>query len=177
MRVNEIKNAEEKKYIIGFVKLQNHKLHGNQIHNTQIYAEWLERWRDDFVVDGKCLQMRRQKFLVSVKKYKAGEPLPEVYVEYNEFINSIRDWFNLRYNNKTGMKKNRRYFEVLLTEHRLRCMDELNKIMKDQNIEGQITYKNKKKQTDLALYEFVSEKRQFTATFDDMKEYLENWNK
>ena len=63
MTLINIKNLEEKKRIIVFYKCLYNKYPENMLCNSRIYDVWLRMWKNDFVVDGKCLKMWHQKFV------------------------------------------------------------------------------------------------------------------
>lgn len=179
----QIKDSDEKKMIIAYQKSCSHKTQRNLLCNSSVYSEWLLRWRDDFVVGGRCLKMWHQKFVVSANKHKQGIEPPEFYKEYNEFMNAVTDWINCNREMKQGMKNNKRKFGEILMEHRKNCADTVMfKLRECKNLSScELTYvlpnKTDKKFTELVKYSLIYEGKEiFKGSFDETVGYIENIN-
>ncbi len=77
----DIRNLEEKKRIIVLYKCLFNRYPESMLCNSRIYDVWIRKWKDDFVVDGKCLKMWHQKFVESVAKHKHHVEPPAYYAE------------------------------------------------------------------------------------------------
>lgn len=174
-----IKDADEKKLIINYYKLGSNKNTQNILCNSSIYTTWLQRWRDDFVVDGKCLKMFRQKFVVSATKDKRGIEAPEYYQEYNKFIRSVSNWMNANYDKKIGRKNNRKKIGDILVEHRKDCAEKLlntlndSKNLSDCELVYMLPDKADKLFMSLVKYSIVHNGLAiFSGSYDEVKEYI-----
>jgi len=174
-----IKDAEEKKMVIAYHRLCSKKEVINLLCNSQVYADWLLRWKADFVVNGKCLKLWHQKFVESVLKYKKGIDIPEYYKEYNIFINGITNWINDNYNTKLGRKKNKRRFVDILIEHRKDCLIKLTQQLSNCThlSDCELVYilpdKTDKMFTELVIYSLLHNGNIiFKGSYDEMMEYI-----
>ena len=174
-----IKDADEKKLIINYYKLGTIKDNQNILHNSSVYAAWLKKWRDDFAVDGKCLKMYKQKFVVSVAKHKKGIEAPEYYQEYNKFICSVTDWMNANYDKKIGRKNNKKKISDILVEHRKDCANKLLNILNDSknlsDCELVYTLPDKTDKVFLLLVKYSIMRNGltiFSGSCDEVKEYI-----
>lgn len=127
----KINDADEKKMIIAYQKLCSNKTAKNLLCNSSVYSTWIMRWRNDFVVNGKCLKIWHQELAVSANKHRKGIEPPEYYKEYNKFINDITDWMNNNYEIKQGRRNNKRKYAEMLIEHRKICADKVVTTLKE----------------------------------------------
>lgn len=127
----KINDTDEKKMIIAYQKLCSKKTAKNLLCNSSVYGEWIMRWRNDFIVDGKCLKMWHQKLVVSANKHKQGIEPPEYYKEYNKLINDVTDWMNSNYEINQGRRNNKRKYAEMLIEYRKICADKVKAKLKE----------------------------------------------
>lgn len=179
-----IKDVDEKKLIINYYKLgtkRNRTKKNTQkiICNSNVYAEWIQRWRDDFAIDGKCLKMFGQKFVVSAAKYKKGIKAPEYYKEYNNFICSITNFMIANYDKNIGIKRNRKKIGDILVEYRKDCADRLLNILNDSknlsNCELVYTLPDKADKLFMSLVKYSIVHNGlviFSGSYDEVKEYI-----
>ena len=179
-----IKDAEEKKMIVGYIKTCSNKAVRNLLCNNNVHATWLMRWRDDFVVNGKCLKMWHQKFVVSASKHRQGIEPPDYYNEYNEFINNATNWMNITYDKNMGRKGNRRKFAEILMEHRKNCAYRLIQLLRsnDSFSDCKLVYRlpnsNGKGFMELMKYSIIHDGAPiFKGSYDETTEYIVNTNK
>lgn len=121
----KITDLEEKKLIIAYHKCGSNKNCKNIFVNSGIYAKWLEWWKSDFTINEKCIQMYKQKLILSGAKWRQGIR-PQEYEERTEFLTSITDWINSTYDKKLGRKGNRKAFHRMLIELRERQLNNLS---------------------------------------------------
>lgn len=168
----DIRNLEEKKRIIVLHKCLFNRYPESMLCNSRIYDVWIRKWKDDFVVDGKCLKMWHQKFIESVAKHKHHVEPPAYYAEYNALINSVTDFANSNYNIKASKNENYQHCKEILNEYRINYEKELNSLIgkiNRENLSVAHTNPNDKlatyvlKQNDTAL---------FKDNFDEMKEFI-----
>lgn len=125
-------------------------------------------WKDDFVVDGKCLKMWHQKFVESVAKHKHHAEPPAYYAEYNDLINSVTDLANANYNIKASQKENQQHCREILKEYRINCEKELNSL-----IDLSLIHSNPNDFMKLAKYVLnQNDTVLFKGNFDEMKEFI-----
>lgn len=174
-----IKDLEEKKRIIAFYKCLYNKHPENKFYNSKIYDVWLRMWRNDFVVDGKCLKMWHQKFVVSANKDRQGIAPPEYYKEYNKFINNVTDWMNSNYEIKQGRKNNKKKYAEMLIEHRKICADKVAAQLKecinlsDCKLVYTLPEKTDKTFTELVSYALIHNGESiFKGSCDEIIEYM-----
>lgn len=179
--VIKIYDADEKKMIIAYQKLCSNRAVQNLLCNSSIYSAWFLRWRDDFVIDRKCLKMYHQKFVVSANKHRKGIEAPEYYKEYNMFINTVTDWMKRNYEAKQSRKNNRRKFAEMLMEYRKNCAETaMSKLKECLNLSGcELIYAlpnvTDKKFMELVKYSLVYNKKEiFKGSFDEVIRYMEN---
>lgn len=179
-----IKDSEEKKMIIAYHKACSNKAIRNLLCNSNVHAEWLMRWRDDFVVNGKCLKLWNQKFVESANKHRKGIEPPAYYNEYNEFINNVTGWMNDTYDKKNSRKCNKRKFAGILIEYRKNCAHELMQLLRcnenfsDCKVVYRIPYSNGKNFTELVKYSIIHDGTPiFKGSYDETAEYIVNTNK
>ena len=179
-----IKDADEKKMIVGYIKTCSNNAVRNPLCNSNVYTTWLMRWRDDFAVNGKCLKMWHQKFVESANKHRKGIEPPEYYNEYNEFINSVTGWMNDNYNKKISKKSNKRKFAGILIEYRKNCAHELVQLLSshDNFTNCRLAYKlpvrDGKGFTELIKYSIIHDGTPiFSGSYDETAEYIVNTNK
>lgn len=177
----KIDDAEEKKMIIAYQKLCSNKSTKNLLCNSSIYSAWLMRWRNDFVVNGKCLKMYQQSLVVSANKHRKGIEPPRYYHEYNAFINNMTTWMNDNYEIKQGRKNNKRKYADILIEHRKICADKVVKKLKEcKNLSDcKLIYilpdKTDKRFTELVTYSLIhNEKEIFKGSYDEVIKYMNN---
>lgn len=170
----DIKNLEEKKRIIVFYKCLFNQYPENMLCNSRIYDVWLRMWKDDFVVDGKCLKMWHQKFVESVAKHKHHAEPPAYYAEYNDLINSVTDFANANYNIKESQKENQQHCKEILKEYRINCEKELNSLIEKINREDlSLIHSNQNDFMKLAKYILKqNDTVLFKGNFDKMKEFI-----
>ena len=176
----KINDAEEKKMIIAYQKLCSNKTVKNHLLcNSSVYSEWLVRWRDDFVVDGKCLKMWHQKFVVSANKHRQGIEPPYYYHEYNAFINDVTNWMNNNYETRQGRKNNKRRYAEMLISHRKSCADKVVAKLKectnlsDCKLVYVLPSKTNKTFTELVSYSLMHNgKVIYKGSCDEMVEYM-----
>lgn len=79
MSVN-IKDAEEKKFVIGYIK-NIHRKKRCPFTNKDIYATWLNLWANDFRIgeQGRCPIMFCEQLVLSKNKHRKGINPPEYY--------------------------------------------------------------------------------------------------
>lgn len=179
----KISDADEKKMIIAYKKLWSNKATRNLLCKSSIYSAWILRWRNDFVVNGKCLKMWRQQFVVSANKHRKGIEPPEYYKEYNEFINSVTGWMNDNYEIKQGRKNNKKKYAEMLIEHRKICADKvMAQLEKCTNLSDcKLSYHLPEK-TDMTFTELVSYSLThngnvvFKGSCDEIIEYMVKTN-
>lgn len=170
-----IKNLEEKKRIIAFNKASFNRHPQNMLCNSRIYDVWLRTWRDDFVVDGKCLKMWHQKFVESVGKHRRKEAILDCYAEYNDLINSVTAWVNEHYNIKLSQAENKKHCMEILRKYRQECEKELKELLKDKNLEYELVHTNVNDMLKLAKYKLTAtDKVIHIAYFDEMKDFINN---
>lgn len=180
----KIKDADEKKMIIAYYKMCSNKAARNLLCNNSIHATWIMRWRDDFVVNGKCLKMWHQKFVVSANKSRQGIEPPEYYNEYNEFINDVASWINENFDLNAGRKNNRRKFAEFLVVHREKCANELIEILNrsgslsDCRLIYKLPDRNSKGFTELMKYSIAHNGTNvFTGSCDETRAFIANTDK
>lgn len=165
-----IKNFEEKKLVVLFCKCTHNKHPKNNFVNSTIYNEWLNHWKNDFEVDGKCLKMWHQKLIESVSKYKSNTQA-QYYNEYNQIINSITDYANQIYDIKIDLRKNRQKCIRLLKEYRKNCLEELSSL-----IDNEISIKQINPHDMMHLTKYVVKKEKvilFKGYYEEVKDFIE----
>lgn len=174
MTLINIKNLEEKKRIIVFYKCLYNKYPENMLCNSRIYDVWLRMWKNDFVVDGKCLKMWHQKFVESVAKHRHHEEPPAYYAEYNELINSVTDFANENYNIKARQEENHQHCKEMLKEYRANCENELKSLVEKSNQkELSVMRSDSKNFMELAKYVLKqNDAALFNGNFEEMKEFI-----
>lgn len=175
----KIRDADEKKMIIAYQKLCSNKTAKNLLCNSSVYSAWIMRWRNDFVVNGKCLKMWHQKFVVSANKDRQGIEPPEYYKEYNKFINDVTAWMNSNYEIKQGRKNNKKKYAEMLIEHRKICADKVAAQLKectnlsDCKLVYTLPEKTDKTFTELVSYALIHNGESiFKGSCDEMIEYM-----
>lgn len=171
-----IKDLEEKKRIITLYKCRFNSHPQNHICNSHVYDIWLRRWRDDFVVNGKCLKLWHQKFVVSAKQHRKRIPAPDYYAEYNMLINSVTAFVNEIYNLKKLKSKNVAYSQKILEEYRKKCKAILQEELKHSSkTECKLIHTNPRKLMTLAEYEIRDESGVlFSGSFDEATEFIKD---
>lgn len=179
-----IKDSEEKKMIVAYIKTCSNKAVRNLLCNSNVHETWRMRWRDDFVVNGKCLKLWQQKFVMSANKHRQGIEPPEYYNEYNEFINNVTNWMNDNYDKKIGRKGNRRKFGEILIDHRKTCAHKLVQLLSSNNhLSGcKLVYMLPARDgsgfTELVMYSIIHNGEPiFKGSYDETAEYIVSINK
>lgn len=180
MSVN-IKDAEEKKLVIGYIK-NIHRKRKNPFSNKEIYNTWLNFWSIDFRIgeQGRCPIMYAEQFVLSKNKHRKGINPPEHYKEYTAFMDTVRDLFNTFYNPKKSTKSNAKPYSKLLTEYRNKRTEGMAQLLCDKgfNTKGyRIKVKGKAVYTELAkvhLYKIEKDKVKsiMLDTFDAVEDYI-----
>lgn len=122
MSVN-IKDAEEKKLVIGYIK-NIHRKKKNPFTNKEIYNTWLNFWSVDFRIGdhGRCPIMYSEQLVLSKNKHRNGINPPEHYKEYTAIIDTVRELFNTYYNPKKSTRFNAKpYIKLLIECKYLKC--------------------------------------------------------
>lgn len=170
-----IKNLEEKKRIVVYHKCLYNRHPQSMLCNSRIYDVWLRNWRDDFVVDGKCLKMWHQKFVESVGKHRRKEAMPDYYEEYNALINSVTDWVNEHYNIKLSQAENKKHCLEILRQYRRECEKELKELLVKKNLVYEVINISTNNMLKLAKYRLMDADRVIhIANFEEMKEFIIN---
>lgn len=171
----KIRNLEEKKRIIVYKKCLYNRHPENMLCNSRIYDVWLRMWRDDFVVNGKCLKMWHQKFVESVAKHRHKQQAPDYYAEYNDLINSVTDWVNEHYNIKWSMSRNKEHCLKILNQYRQECEIGLKELLLEKNLDYKVVNNNPNSMLRLAKYKLLNgEELMHIADFEEMKEFIIN---
>lgn len=181
-RMIKIKDIDEKKMIIDYYKLGSNRNTKNILNNSSVYSTWLERWRDDFTVNGKCLQMFRQRFVVSANKDRKKIEPPEYYNDYNSFINSVTHWMNANYDKKIGRKNNRKKIGDILMGYREECALNLIELIKNSKhfSDCELKYHLYDKSRDKVFMQLVkytiihNDSVIYKGTYDEVKEFINN---
>lgn len=170
----DITNIEEKKRIIAFYKCLYNQYPENMLCNSRIYDVWLRKWKNDFVIEGKCLKMWHQKFVESVGKHRKHIEAPAYYAEYNKMINDVTDFVNEHYNPKRSRADNHLHCKELLRDYRISCLDELNKMLSN-NVQNEMSISIKNPNDFMGLSKYVLEQNGeiiYSAFYDEMKKYI-----
>ena len=134
----KIKNADEKKIILGYLTSQSRRRGGKYTTfvNNNVYYRWIQYWPDDFKVsvNGKCLCMYNNQFVLSKKSYRRGDKPPAYYDEYTDFISGITEWLNKNYIFRDPQKCDNK-FRMLIKKHRKECLDKLNQMLKEADLD------------------------------------------
>ena len=165
-----IKDFEEKKCIIAYYKCNSNRNFNNIFVNSQIYAVWLEWWKDDFMLHDKCIQMYKQKLVISGAKWKQGIR-PQEYEERTAVLSSVINWINTNYDKKLSRKGNRKKFHGMLIELRSGHLKDLtDKVSGSLYQIEEITDKNELKLRQYCLFD--DKKSVVTGTYEEIIEYL-----
>lgn len=135
-----IKDFDEKKMIIGYLKCVSKKENVcYPFNNNWVYHRWLSLWADDFRVDidGKCLIIYDNKFILSKGKHKKGIKPPKYYDEYTELLSTATQWINDNYNKDKDGGYNAESFAELIIEHRKKCGNELRQNLKELGLDAE----------------------------------------
>lgn len=180
MGVN-IKDAEEKKLVIGYIK-NIHRKRKNPFSNKEIYNTWLNFWSIDFRIGerGRCPIMYAEQFVLSKNKHKKGINPPDHYKEYTAFIDTVRELFNTYYNPKKSTRSNAKPYIKLLTEYRNKRTEGMKQLLCDTglNTKGyRVKVKGKAVYTELAkvyLYKIANNKEEsiIVDSFDKVEDYI-----
>ena len=180
MSVN-IKDAEEKKLVIGYIK-NIHRKEKNPFTNKEIYNTWLNFWSVDFRIGdhGRCPIMYSEQLVLSKNKHRNGINPPEHYKEYTAIIDTVRELFNTYYNPKKSTRFNAKPYIKLLTEYRNKRTEGMEQLLRDTglNTKGcRIKVKGIAVYTELAkvyLYGIENNKKKLIMidTFDAVDDYI-----
>lgn len=170
----EIKDFDEKKHIIAYYKCFGNKSCVNTFTNSQIYSSWIDWWKDDFILNGKCIQMYKQKLVLSGAKWRAGIR-PKEYEERTALLTSIVDWINENYSKRISKKMNRNNFHGMLMKLRERHIEDLISKLSNQYHIEEITNKN---ELELKHYKlFYNGELIGTGSYDEVKDFIVNMKK
>ena len=180
MSIN-IKDAEEKKLVIGYIK-NIHRKKRCPFTNKDIYATWLNLWSDDFRIgeNGRCPIMFCEQLVLSKNKYRQGINPPEYYKEYTAFIDAVRVLLNTYYNPKKSTRFNAKPYSQLLTDYRNKRTESIEQLLRDTGLYKngyRIKVKGKAVYTELAkvhLYRIENNKKKsiMIDTFDMVEDYI-----
>ena len=180
MSVN-IKDAEEKKFVIGYIK-NIHRKKRCPFTNKDIYATWLNLWANDFRIgeQGRCPIMFCEQLVLSKNKHRKGINPPEYYNQYTEFMNTVRDFLNQHYNAKKSTKSNAKPYFQLLIQYRNKRIESTEQLLRDTGLYKngyRIKVKGKAVYTELAkvhLYRIKNNKKKLIMidTFDAVDDYI-----
>lgn len=180
MSVN-IKDAEEKKLVIGYIK-NIHRKRKNPFSNKEIYNTWLNFWSIDFRIgeQGRCPIMYAEQFVLSKNKHRKGINPPEHYKEYTAFMDTVRDWVNTYYDPKKSTRFNAKQYSQLLTDYRNKRSESMDQLLRDTGFDKngyRIKVKGKAVYTELAkvhLYKIEKDKVKsiMLDTFDAVEDYI-----
>ena len=180
MNIN-IKDADEKKLVIGYIK-NIHRKKRCPFTNKDIYATWLNLWTDDFRIgeQGRCPIMFCEQLVLSKNKHRKGINPPEYYYQYTEFMNTVRDFLNQYYNPKKSTRSNAKPYYQLLIEYRNKRTEGIEQLLRDTGLYKngyRIKVKDKAVYTELAkvhLYkiEHNQVKSIITDSFDAVDDYI-----
>lgn len=180
MSVN-IKDAEEKKLVIGYIK-NIHRKKRCPFTNKDIYATWLNLWTDDFRIgeNGRCPIMFCEQLVLSKNKHRKGINPPEYFNQYTEFMDTVREWLNTCYDPKKSTRLNAKPYSQLLAEYRNIRSEGMEQLLCDTelNTKGyRIRVKGKAIYTELAkvhLYKFENNKVKsiIMDSFDTVEDYV-----
>lgn len=134
--MKKIKDLEEKKMIMGYIKV-NTKKTNRPIINNLVFHTWICMWPDDFRVNGKCPKIYNNQIIQSKRKYKKGIEIPEIYKLYTERITMITNWINDNCDQKKGRRRKSNHFKNMILEYRKSCYGELLQKLRDSSLESQ----------------------------------------
>ena len=177
----KIKDAEEKKLVIGYIK-NIHRKKRCPFTNKDIYATWLNLWADDFRIgeSGRCPIMFCEQLVLSKNKYRKGINPPEYYNQYTEFMNTVRDFLNQYYNAKKSTRSNAKPYFQLLIHYRNKRTADIEQLLRDTGLDIQ-GYKAKVKKNTVCmelakvyLYKIENSKKKLIMidTFDTVEDYI-----
>lgn len=176
-----IKDAEEKKLVIGYIK-NIHRKKRCPFTNKDIYATWLNLWANDFRISeqGKCPIMFCEQLVLSKNKHRKGINPPEYYNQYTEFMNTVRDFLNQYYNAKKSTRSNAKPYFQLLIQYRNKRIESMEQLLRDTGLYKngyRIKVKGKAVYTELAkvhLYRIENNKKKLIMidTFDTVEDYI-----
>ena len=176
-----IKDAEEKKLVIGYIK-NIHRKKRCPFTNKDIYATWLNLWTDDFRIgeQGRCPIMFCEQLVLSKNKHRNGINPPEHYKEYTAIIDTVRELFNTYYNPKKSTRFNAKPYIKLLIEYRNKRTEGIEQLLRDTGLYKngyRIKVKGKAVYTELVkihLYRSKNNKVKsiIMGSFDTVEDYV-----